>query len=333
MRTQDIIGKVFTRSFMGYDIEEVDRFLDEVIDCIEQYEAEKKEMMTAMEYLLQKLENGTQLPAAEIREAIDTDKPAKKRAVLPEKTKDVRIPAKKAGKSAAKHQKEKQDAPEAKATARSITRGGGNGAPKPVRAPKVSRVAAPQSQTETKAEELASPQATEGENWLDELLDNLSERDKKGYTTTPEQTAARTLTTTQESAQPPKQQTTATQMTDQPHRVQIEPETPKAQPVTERPKASASPAPTEMETTPQTAKPQPAAQANGEQKEPPMGPQQAEPTTEEALRSFEETLRTLGGSARTEPSKPDENQVTQNDTAGTFEHKPKHAAVSEDEKQ
>jgi len=151
MRTQDIINRIFTRSFMGYDIEEVDRFLDEVIDCIEQYEAEKKEMMTAMEYLLQKLETGSQLPVAEMREAIGGGKSAKKNGTLPETTDDVRIPAKRSAKSAAKQQKDRQGEAEAKATARSITRGG-SGAPKPVRAPKVSRVAA-QQPTEPKAEE------------------------------------------------------------------------------------------------------------------------------------------------------------------------------------
>ena len=32
MRTDEIINKVFTRSFMGYDIEQVDLFLDELIE-------------------------------------------------------------------------------------------------------------------------------------------------------------------------------------------------------------------------------------------------------------------------------------------------------------
>ncbi len=333
MRTQDIISKVFTRSFMGYDIEEVDRFLDAVIDCIEQYEAEKKEMMTAMEYLLQKLENDTQMPAAEIREAIDTGKPAKKRAVLPEKTKNVRIPAKRTDKSATKQRTEEQDVTEAKATARSITRGG-KGAPKPVRAPKVSRVAAQQPQTGTKTDEPASAQAFEGGNWLDELLDNLSERDKKGYTTVPEQSAARTVTATQENVQPPKKQTAETLTNDQPKRAQAEPQPLKAQPVTEKPKESAPPASPKLETTPQTAQPQPTAQASGEQREPPsVGPQKTESETEEAIRSFEATLRTLGETVRKEPAKPDENRPAQNDTTETYEHKPKHAAVSEDEKQ
>ena len=72
MRTEDIVNKVFARSFMGYDIEQVDRFLDEVIESLERYEAEKKEMLTAMEYLLGKLEKGQKLPLAEMRKAIDS---------------------------------------------------------------------------------------------------------------------------------------------------------------------------------------------------------------------------------------------------------------------
>ena len=55
MRVEDIVNKVFARSFMGYDIEQVDLFLDEIIERFEQYESEKKEMLLAMEYLLNKL--------------------------------------------------------------------------------------------------------------------------------------------------------------------------------------------------------------------------------------------------------------------------------------
>lgn len=57
IRTADIVGKVFTKSFMGYDMQEVDAFLDEIIEELERYEAERKEMTTAMEYLLKELEN------------------------------------------------------------------------------------------------------------------------------------------------------------------------------------------------------------------------------------------------------------------------------------
>ena len=58
MRIDEIVSKVFTRSFMGYDIEQVDVFLDEIIETLERYEADKREMLSAMEYLMKKLEHG-----------------------------------------------------------------------------------------------------------------------------------------------------------------------------------------------------------------------------------------------------------------------------------
>lgn len=62
MQIDDIVNKVFSRSFMGYDMREVDSFLDDVIDKLERYESERREMLTAMEYLLDKLEKGGTLP-------------------------------------------------------------------------------------------------------------------------------------------------------------------------------------------------------------------------------------------------------------------------------
>lgn len=56
MQIDDIIKKEFSKSFMGYDIHEVDLFLDQVIDQIEKYEAERREMLTAMEFLLKEFE-------------------------------------------------------------------------------------------------------------------------------------------------------------------------------------------------------------------------------------------------------------------------------------
>ena len=70
--TDDIIHKEFSHSFIGYDMREVDFFLDELIDRFEKLEAERKEMLAAMEYLLQKVEalgggtgDGRTLAAAE----------------------------------------------------------------------------------------------------------------------------------------------------------------------------------------------------------------------------------------------------------------------------
>lgn len=56
IRISDIVKKEFTRSFMGYDMREVDLFLDEIIEQMETYERERQEMLTAMEYLLRELE-------------------------------------------------------------------------------------------------------------------------------------------------------------------------------------------------------------------------------------------------------------------------------------
>lgn len=53
---EDIVNKRFSRSVLGYDIGEVDLFLDAVIEQFEAYERERKEMMTAMDYLLKELE-------------------------------------------------------------------------------------------------------------------------------------------------------------------------------------------------------------------------------------------------------------------------------------
>jgi len=322
MRTEDIVNRVFTRSFMGYDIEEVDRFLDEVIDAIEQYEAEKKEMMTAMEYLMQKIEDGERPPADEMRDAIDSGGGTKKRTALPERTQDVRIPAKRTDRSASAAKQNGQNGAKAK-TARSIATGG-SGTPKPVRAPKVKRVA-PQQKQETEAERPATP--LKREDWLDELLDNLSERDKQGYTEQTAQPAAQNEAAPEATQAQAVVETPKAQPAPEATQAQAAVETPKAQPAPEATKAQAAYQP------PITAKPeQPKTQsvletpeASGESiglKE--HGPQQ-EPSAEEAFRSFEQTLRTLGEQPRTEPQQPD-SKITDE----IPEHMPKHAAVPEE---
>ena len=81
MRTDEIVNKVFTRSFMGYDIEQVDVFLDEVIETLERYEAEKREMLSAMEYLMKKLEHGQKIPLSDMKKAIDSGRSQPKPAL------------------------------------------------------------------------------------------------------------------------------------------------------------------------------------------------------------------------------------------------------------
>ncbi len=57
MKVNDIVNKEFTKSILGYDVREVDVFLDQVIEQLEKLETERREMMTAIEYLLAELEH------------------------------------------------------------------------------------------------------------------------------------------------------------------------------------------------------------------------------------------------------------------------------------
>ena len=175
MRTEDIVNKIFSRSFMGYDMEQVDAFLDELIDSIEQYESDKREMLSAIEYLLGKLESGDRLPVAEMRKAIGAGKPrAKQRAALPEHAESVReAEAKPALRPA------EEDAAgvagkggKQKPAARALRRGSGAApAHKPSQAPRVKRVA---SRPEPVAIEYETQESAPArEDWLDELLSSL----------------------------------------------------------------------------------------------------------------------------------------------------------------
>lgn len=78
MQIDDIVNKEFGRSFMGYDMREVDGFLDDIIDKLERYESERREMLTAMEYLLDKLERGGALPGGKRELPAGEDLPRKR---------------------------------------------------------------------------------------------------------------------------------------------------------------------------------------------------------------------------------------------------------------
>ena len=175
MRTDEIVNQVFTRSFMGYDIEQVDGFLDEVIETLERYEAEKREMLAAMEYLMKKLEHGQKMPLADMKKAIDSGRSQTKPALT-------------------EGEQPRDDEP--KTGARSIARG--NGASKTMRAPKVSRVKGeeeakaqiieeakaviPQQElTPEQADRRAKRMSTAAVNWLDELLINIAEHEALDY--------------------------------------------------------------------------------------------------------------------------------------------------------
>jgi DivIVA domain-containing protein len=184
MRTDEIVNQVFTRSFMGYDIEQVDGFLDEVIETLERYEAEKREMLAAMEYLMKKLEHGQKMPLADMKKAIDSGRSQTKPALT-------------------EGEQPRDDEP--KTGARSIARG--NGASKTMRAPKVSRVKGeeeaktqiieeakaviPQQElTQEQADRRAKRMSTAAVNWLDELLINIAEHETLDYDKPLQATAA-----------------------------------------------------------------------------------------------------------------------------------------------
>ncbi|HML67643.1 MAG TPA: DivIVA domain-containing protein [Clostridia bacterium] len=171
MRIDEIVNHVFTRAFMGYDIEQVDVFLDEIIETLERYEAEKREMLAAMEYLMKKLEHGQKVPLADMKKAIDSGI----------EQGNIALPG------GANTREDDQ-----KPAARSITRG--NGANKPIRAPKVNRVkreeeakaqiieeakaAIPLEElTQEEADRRAKRMSAAAVNWLDELLINIAEHE------------------------------------------------------------------------------------------------------------------------------------------------------------
>ena len=51
IKAENIATKEFRRSLYGYDCEEVDRYLDELIAQLKQMEQERLEMATTIEYL------------------------------------------------------------------------------------------------------------------------------------------------------------------------------------------------------------------------------------------------------------------------------------------
>lgn len=114
MQPEDIIKKEFSRSFLGYDMREVDVFLDEIIDRMEQMEGERKEMIAAMEYLLGKLENQGELPTIQAKylknSSVEKRLPEKRVTVTKEKRKKEE-PEKKKTKQEKQEKREKRETP------------------------------------------------------------------------------------------------------------------------------------------------------------------------------------------------------------------------------
>ena len=54
--SDDIVKKRFTKAFHGYDMQEVDLYLDEIIGTLEQYEKERDILLSKIEALLNELD-------------------------------------------------------------------------------------------------------------------------------------------------------------------------------------------------------------------------------------------------------------------------------------
>ena len=62
MTVEAIANKSFRRTFLGYDLEEVDNFLDEIIRQIQQMEQERRELTDTIDYLVGELKNAGIVP-------------------------------------------------------------------------------------------------------------------------------------------------------------------------------------------------------------------------------------------------------------------------------
>ena len=62
MTAEAIANKSFRRTFLGYDLEEVDDFLDEIIRQIQQMEQERRELTDTIDYLVGELKNAGIVP-------------------------------------------------------------------------------------------------------------------------------------------------------------------------------------------------------------------------------------------------------------------------------
>ncbi len=62
MTVEAIATKSFRRTFLGYDLEEVDAFLDEIIRQLQQMEQERRELTDTIDYLVGELKNAGIVP-------------------------------------------------------------------------------------------------------------------------------------------------------------------------------------------------------------------------------------------------------------------------------
>ena len=64
IKAENIVNKEFRKSLFGYDREDVDKYLDELIVQLRQMEDERKEMVSTIEYLVSEL---SALGSADVR--------------------------------------------------------------------------------------------------------------------------------------------------------------------------------------------------------------------------------------------------------------------------
>ena len=62
MTVEAIANKSFRRTFLGYDLEQVDDFLDEIIKEMQQMEQERRELTDTIDYLVGELRNAGIVP-------------------------------------------------------------------------------------------------------------------------------------------------------------------------------------------------------------------------------------------------------------------------------
>ncbi|HRV72292.1 MAG TPA: DivIVA domain-containing protein [Eubacteriales bacterium] len=88
VRAEDISDKVFRRAFFGYDMEQVDSFLDEVIDSILRMQTERKEMTETINRLSDRVEQLKAEPPRSVDSLPESPIVSKKRVVYEARPKD-----------------------------------------------------------------------------------------------------------------------------------------------------------------------------------------------------------------------------------------------------
>ncbi len=172
MRIDEIVNHIFTRSFMGYDIEQVDVFLDDVIETLERNEAEKREMLAAMEYLMKQLEHGKQIPLADMKKAIDSGRSQGKPLFRTGSADEEQRPHAPSHAAAA---------PARRCARRRFNRVQGEDETK-AQIIQEAKAAIPQQElTPEEADMRAKRMSSAAVNWLDELLINIAEHETFDY--------------------------------------------------------------------------------------------------------------------------------------------------------